>query len=158
LEFGLIENLFDIGFGIHLVKKIVADLKKDNDFKEWAENFDNYFLRAAKMFISWVEKQQKKNKHFGIGSPVDPGDTKDPVKIINTLKPTKPYGLLFYIFKEDGYSKKRIVPWEIIPTRDAANFLAAPFLYEDIITSKGMIIVNLGEIKEKIDKRIKEKA
>jgi hypothetical protein len=157
LEFGLIENLFDIGLGIQLVKKIVVALREDGDFKEWAEDFDSYFLKAAEKYISWIEKQQKRHKS-AIGSLFDPNNTKDPNIIKNALKPQKPYGILFYTFTKDGYNKKRIVPWEIVIPWDDSNFLAVPFLYEDIVTSKGMITVNLGRIKEDIDKKINEKA
>lgn len=158
LEFGLIENLFDMGLGIQLVKKIVVDLRKDGDFKEWAEDFDSYFLKSAEKYVAWVKEQEEKNKMFGTHLLYDPDNTKDPNIIKNALKPKNQYGILFYTFKKDGYNKKRIVPWEIVVSYDTRNFLAAPFLFEDIVTSKGMITVNLGGIKEEIDKKIKEKA
>ena len=156
LEFGLIENLFDIGLPIQLVKKIVVALREDGDFKEWAEDFDSYFLKAAEKLISWREKHQKRNP-ISTNSLYDPNNTKDPNIIKNALKPPKPEGILFYIFRKDGHNKKRIVPWEIKTPWDDSNFLAAPFLYEDIVTSKGMIIVNLGSMKEEIEKKISEK-
>ena len=157
LEFGLIENLFDMGLPIQLIKKIVMALREDDDFKEWAEDFDSYFLKVAEKVISWQEKHRKRNP-ISNSSLYDPNNTKDPNIVRNALRPKKPFGILFYTFRKDGHNKKRIVPWEIVYPWDDSNFLAAPFLYEDIIESKGMIIVNLGSLKEEIDKKIKEKA
>lgn len=154
LEFGLIESLFDIGFGIHLVKKIVLDLREAGDLREWAEDWDNYFLKVANKYLIFIKENRKKNKSFALNSPYDPENTEDPTVIKDNLKPKKPFGYLFYIFMKEGLNKKRIVPWEIKTPWDTSNFLNAPFLFEDIAKGKAMIIINLGEIKEKIDSKI----
>lgn len=163
LEIGLIENLFDIGLGVHLVKKILVDLKKDGDLEAWAENYDAYFSKVTKKYILWVKERQKKHNWFGSVLPVSDGTFKyikprdidlknlEYVDLVKEwIKPKKPTGVLFYGFKEDGSNKKNIVPWDI------ENPLAIAFLPEDIYTSKGIIVVNLGKIKEKIDKEIEE--
>jgi len=156
LEFGLIEYLFDIGLQIQMVKKIVVDLRGDGDFEKWATNFDDYFLNVAEKYVVWVKDQEGKNKMFGTIRLYDPDNTKDPNVIKNNLKPKKTFGFLFYTFKKDGNNKKRIVPYEIIVPWDAHNFIVAPFLYEDIVTGS-VLTVNLGSIKEEIDKKINKK-
>jgi len=154
LEFGLIENLFKIGLGIHLVKKIVSDLREAGDFKDWAEDFDTFYLKSAEKYLLWVKEHQKKNQHFDFSPLYDPEKTNDPALVKNNLKPKKPHGFLFYTFKEDGFNKKRIVSGEIKPSWEDSNFFSAGFLFEDIVLSRAMLIVNLGEIKEKIDTKI----
>lgn len=157
LELGLIETLFDIGLGLHLVKKIVSDLREAGDFREWVEDWDNYFLKAAEKLSEWIKEHRKRNKLSRTPFPYDPENTEDPTVIKDAVKPKKPFGILFYTFKKDGFSKKRIVPWEIKTPWDESNFLIAPFFCEDIVTGKAMVIVNLGEIKEKIDAKLEEK-
>ncbi len=157
LEFGLIEYLFDIGMQIQMVKKIVVHLREDGDFEKWATNFDDYFLKVAEKYVAWINDQEKKSKYFAkMRHLYDPENTKDPNVIKNNLKPQKTFGFLFYCFKRDGSNKKKIVPYEIIVPWDDHNFLVAPFLFEDIVAGS-VLTVNLGLIKEEIDKKINKK-
>jgi DNA-binding transcriptional MerR regulator len=161
LEFGLIGNLFDIGFGIHLVKRILVDLRKDGDIKAWAEGHDSYFLKVARSYLSWVNKQQEKtgwatahllnDDVYKLKENIDPENMEQVNRVKDKLRSeNKNTAILFYCFKEDGSRKKNIVPW------GKEDMLATIFLQEDIYTSKGIIILNLGKIKEEIDKKIEE--
>jgi DNA-binding transcriptional MerR regulator len=156
LQFGLIEYLFDIGMQIQMVKKIITHLREDGDFERWATNFDDYFLRAAEKYVAWAKDQERKNVMFSSHLLYDPDKTRDPNIIKNNLKPKKTTGFLFYTFKKDGNNKKRIVPYEIVVPWDDRNFIAVPFLFEDIVAGS-VLTVNLGSIKEEIDKNINKK-
>jgi hypothetical protein len=146
LEFGLVEALFDLGQVLHQVKRIVTELREAGDFREWAEDWDGYFSKQAKRLLDWYNQQKHQSSR-----PLYALDSGDLNTVKDALRPEKPTGILFYTFMEDGSSKKRIVPWEMKTPFDEANFLIAPFLYEDMVAGKGLIIVNLGKIKEKID-------
>jgi len=162
LEFALSASLFSMDLSIHLVKRILTDLRKDDDIRAWAEDYDNYFLKAAKRHISWVKEQKKKNRHWGTflfndgtGEPINLWEMDiESTEVLNLvkkrLKPKIPTGILVYGFKKDGSNKKNIVPWGI------ENSLATIFLHEDVYTSKGLIVVNLGEIKKGLDKKLKK--
>jgi len=162
LEFGLVENLFDIGLGIHLIKRMLKDLRKDDNLDAWAEDWDSYWLETAKKHIQWLKEQQKKNKHFGTylfndgtnnpikAKDINPDDPKDIKLIEERLKPPKPAGILAYGFKEDGSTEMKILPW------DEENTLGTLFLHEYAYRNKGILIINLGRIKEKVDKRIEK--
>ena len=163
LEFGLVENLFDMGLGIHLIKKILKDLRRDDNLDAWAENFDDYFIKAAKKLIYWAKDQHEKSKDFsgylfrdGINNPIlvkdiNPEDPKDIKLIKERLKPPKPVGILVYGIKKDGSTEMKIaIPW------NEEDTLATLFLNEYIHQSKAVLIVNMGRIKERIDKSIEK--
>ena len=162
LEFGLIENLFDIGLSIHLIKRILKDLRRDDNLDAWAENFDDFFKKAAKKLIYWAKDQYKKNKYYsghmykdGVNNTIflkdiNPEDPEHVKLVEEQLKPPKPLGILAYRFKEDGSTEIKIVP---LFEEDTLGTL---FLNEYAYQSKGVIIINIGRIKEKVDKRIEK--
>ena len=162
LEFGLVEHLFDIGLSIHLIKRILNDLRRDGHLDAWAGNFDDFFKKAAKKLIYWAKDQYKKNKYYsGYMSMYKDGTNRtiflkdinpenpEHLKLVEEqLKPPKPLGILAYRFKEDGSTEMKIVP---LIEEDTLGIL---FLNEYAYQSKGVLIVNIGRIREKLDKRI----
>jgi hypothetical protein len=64
--------------------------------------------------------------------------------------PKTQVGILFYIYEKNN-SKMIIIPW------DFEFSWGVPFLQQEIFYSEGAIIVNLGEIKKKLDDSIKNK-
>lgn len=60
-------------------------------------------------------------------------------------------GCLFYCFRKDMKDEVIILPRELMLLDGIRS------IYEEMFDSKALIIINLGEIKEKLDKAISEK-
>ena len=131
LELSLAEKLFEMKLGIHLVKEILQELREEGILELWSENFKKHFEKLA--------------LHYSKGSF---GEHKE--AILNKLMPKTQVGILFYIYEKNN-SKMIIIPW------DFEFSWGVPFLQQEIFYSEGAIIVNLGEIKKKLDDSIKNK-
>lgn len=160
IEFAFVENLIELGLGIHLVKRILTDLRNSGGIHDWVEDWDTYWLKAAKEHIQWLKRQHKANKWFrtillndGTNKVIDakdinPNSPQDLDIIQDRLKPPKPSGILAYSFKKDGSTEMRIIPW------GEENTLATLFLHDYSYQGKGLLIVNLGSIKAEVDSKI----
>ena len=163
LEFGLAKYLLDvIGLQSYTTKQILAQLREDGDIAVWASNYSSYCISFNRR-IENEKKEDLSSLHmaFRVNDPDGLGGTMDfnsDVKRVKDKKSKVYSGTLYYIFTNYGKEKLyketiRIVsPWDI-------GFTHKAFDYEelkDIITSRGMIIVNLGQIKEEIDKGLKK--
>lgn len=158
LEFALAEVLFGFGLGVHLVRRILSELRREDNLHSWAEDWDGYYSAAAKKHIQWLKKQSEANPYFRTivlsdGKILDIGDldlnnSKDLALIKDRIKPSKPSGLLVYRLEEDGSIALKIIPW------DKENYLATLFLGEYAYGSAGLLIVDLGRVKEQVDEKL----
>src|SRR4030042_2311707 len=151
LDFSLAEILFNMELGIHLVKRILSDLKREGILELWAENFEGHFTRLAKEYSQWAKDGM--NQRDGWSLVLSNGNKKiidwgDVEEIKKGLMPKTQIGSFFYCFKEDGTNKMTIIPW------DLKFSIGVPFLQKEIFESKGIIVINLGEIKENLDKMV----
>jgi len=157
LEFALAEALFKFGLGVHVVRRILSELRQGGHLLSWAENWDEYYDAVAKKQIQWLKKQYE-NPFFrsvvlSDGTVLDIGDldldnSTDLALVKNKLKPAKPSGLLVCKFKEDGSLELKLVPW------DRENHLATLFLGEYAYANAGLLIIDIGKTKEQVDKRV----
>lgn len=159
LEFALAEALFGFGLGVHLVRKILSELRQGEHIHSWVENWDGYYLGVAKKHIQWLKKQSEVNPHFRTivltdgkvleTKNINLDNSKDLALIKDRLKPPKPSGLLVCRFNEGGSVELKIIPW------DTENYLATLFLGEYAYGSAGLLIVNIGKIKDQVDERLR---
>jgi len=156
LEVALCETLFESGFQIYLVKKVLMDLRKDDEIEIWAKDFDAYFIELVKSFKRWHEVfgKEKDGRYPLIIDKdttkyVSDSDLEDDSFILNQLKPKKPIGTLFYFFKEGGLGKKIIIPLGL------KSSIGMGILEKDILESGRGFFVDLGMIKQKVDEGIK---
>ena len=147
LEFGLCKELFDMGIGIQSVKRILKDLREDGDLKSWAEDYETYYLDIAKEFEHWFKTQHGKTFCPPEITGENPFLWFNPNHLKKRLRPDKPVGILFYCFGKEG-NVKVVVPLNL---KEAVESV---FEYKDIWLSKKMIIVDLGRIKQQIDRMI----
>jgi DNA-binding transcriptional MerR regulator len=152
LEYGLCKILFDMGLGIHRVKKILQDLRDDGELEAWAENYKTYWAE-------YFHKMQLKGfrmlantfpDHFG--DPGNLGDSQLTAELEgHGYKKPKfdaktPMGILIYQFQRNGSNFRTIYP----RTMDSLIKQESKNLFQ----FKGLIIVDLGEIKKEIDAAI----
>jgi len=146
IELALAESLFNMHFGIHLVKKILTDLREDGMIRLWAEDFDSHFERLAKDFKEWYDDYGKNSN-----SITDHNIWQSQEIIKEGLKPKKPIGIAFYCFKENKTSKVIVIPLDL-------KFTLTPplptFLRDELLDSGCVVIIDLGQLKEKVDKGI----
>jgi len=164
LEFGLCNTLFDMGLENHKVKKILKDLREGGQLKAWAENYKGFFHSMAEGImacfgickdIGLQEESKRDAEQFGF-------DLNDPARCVEYIKeritPEKPVGFLLYFFKDDESTFDLYpLPIEELIGGQLVNFLMKyKFRGSDMHLSKGIIMVNLGKIKDEIDNTINE--
>lgn len=139
LEFALASKLFEIDFGIHLVRKILSSLRESTLLEQWATNFEYLFNKCAEAYLKDIEGM----------------DLSDDIKAAitkmsdNTRSLSKtPSGILFYIFHNDGSAEPIILPWKM------EDIDLGP-IKEKISASKATLVIDIGSIKDHIDKNIK---
>jgi hypothetical protein len=156
LEFALAEDFFSFGLGIHLVRKILNELRQGGHLRDWAENWYKYYGEVAAKHVKWLKKMHHDHpEEFPHFKSVVLRDGKDlgllnpsVEKIIERLRPQKPVGLLVCKFKKEGLFELKVIPW------DRENFLATLFLGEYAYSNARLLIINLGEIKMDVDRKI----
>jgi DNA-binding transcriptional MerR regulator len=145
LEFALVEELFRLGLGIHLIKKILHDLRIDKTLQLWAEDYDAFFSKIAR-------KYKEAAKALAAAYPEEASQfLKYWDSEVDIKKNTKNYisnGTLFYFSNVRGGSQTEIVPVHI------KLAFGVPSLVEDISKNESGIFVNIGQIKRKADRRI----
>lgn len=158
LELALAEVLFGFGLGIHLVRRILGELRQGDHLSSWAGNWDGYYSAAATQYIQWLNKQREANPYFkeivlSDGEILDIGEldlnNSTVLELVkDKLKPQRPSGLLVVVFEVDGSVKLKVVPW------DRENHLATLFLGEYAYRSAGLLIIDIGRVKAQVDERI----
>lgn len=151
LEFGLCKTLFEMGLGVYAVKSLCRDMRRTGDIKSWTEDYAGYFTELAaeykELFEFYEEYLQDLRSKLSLKSQgIDAIPSTDEIKEI--FKPLEPIGILFCCFKADGSSKKIVFP---LTTKYA---LSTSFVQKEILPSKSVIMVDLGKIKQGIDKEI----
>jgi len=160
LELGLAKYLLDtIGLQFFTAREILRELKEDGEIQAWAANL-------SKDRVSFSRKTKDKDKDL-LTEQTMSIRAEDPRGLGGTMEPSldTPYrikreGTLYYIFLDSKQGEGNeytetmwiISPWGIQKTLDAFDFVGI----EEIVTSRGIVIANLGQIKEKIDTSIKE--
>ena len=169
LELGLAKYLLDtIGLQFFTVREILRELREDGEIVAWATNYSKYRVSfSRKIKNKDNDLLSELTMSLRVGDPRGLGGTMDctPDTSWDNLAEKRPdfirhEGTLYYIFldsqegEENVYTETmRIVsPWDIQKTLEAFDCVGI----EEIITNRGMVIANLGQIKEKIDASIKE--
>ncbi|MDY6989221.1 MAG: MerR family transcriptional regulator [Thermodesulfobacteriota bacterium] len=159
IEASLAQRLLWWGLGIQSVKGILGDIRDKNLLAEWLENTEEFF---RKQWLSGVlgfggaaytkgqvsSRQLEKNKHWA--------------KITNSLhhmfileppKEEKLRGALFYFMGGALKGRPFIFPWARLKLGASEKLLEASHVLYSFITQyeEGVIIVNIGTIKERID-------
>jgi DNA-binding transcriptional MerR regulator len=157
LEFALTENLLRVGLGIHLIKRIMDDLRKDGITHSWADDFEPYWSEMAAKHIAWLKKQSKHSQQIILKDGtlldlrrLDPRDPGDLQKVKERLKPSEHAGILVYSLRDDEPNDVKVIPWDI------ENRLATLFLHEYAHIEKNVLMVNLGRIKAEVDRAFRE--
>ncbi|MBN2467970.1 MAG: MerR family transcriptional regulator [Deltaproteobacteria bacterium] len=156
LEFGLAKYLLDvIGLQFYTAKAILDALRDDDEITNWARNYSQYCL-------SFETKIMDKNGDELCGGHLRVREN-DPEGLGGTAgfvydgpKAKEESGTLYYIITGLDPHKEtiRIIsPWDVRKAPDA--FIRSGGI-EDIVTSRGMIVINLGKIKHEIDIQIRE--
>lgn len=158
LEFGLAKYLLDvIGLQFYSAKKILDDFREDGDFKCWASNYFNFLISIARKYrYSKDDDSSGSHIRFRLNDPRGRGGTVDVIDNSDEKLPTpeKQDGTLYYIFTKLDFPKESIKivnPWDITRILEAFEYEGL----EDILSHRGIIIVNLRAIKEEIDEGIK---
>jgi len=146
LEFALCQMLFDMELGIHLVKRIISDLRESGDIGVWSRHDkQSYISVTSKTYDETIKKDKKEIscEYF----PVD-------------IEATDFTSALYYIFTDfQAMSWKKIIT---IITPLGLNESIKEFNKEhfdisgEILNSKGMIVVNMGVIRQRVDKGAKK--
>lgn len=141
LEFALCQMLFDMELGIHLVKRIVSDLRKDKKIKLWAS-------KDAGKIVSRTHTITDSDGDDLVGSDV--------IEDALSGNQKKNSGTLYYIYgnyktEKGGYKEIFL----ILSPENLPNFRNV--LEDcDVEDFMGMIVVNVERIKNLVDEGIKK--
>lgn len=144
LEFGLSQRLFEIGFGFHGVKRILGYLRETGNLHDWANDFEGYYKKIFEAYKTVWEKY-KKTWPFKDKKLIMEFESKF---LSKPYIPSKIEGFLFLFFKDDDKIIAALIPWDIEYAYNLKD------TRDHSISSNGVLVINLGRIKEKIDKRI----
>lgn len=159
LEFGLAKYLIDvIGLQFYTTKTILRELREDGEIEMWASDYHQYRLSFARKVRHEKEDEPsgivvmfRENDPRGLGGTVD--FERD--LLYKDEKQKKPKGTLYYIFTKEKATIEtiRIIsPYDLTATlkvfRDSEET-------EDILSGKGMVVVNLGKIKEEVESGVR---
>lgn len=149
LEFGLCKVLFSMGIGFRAVKKMIGDLRKTDVLRNWSENFQEFYEDIAKKSSNAFCLALIKDHLIDVEDGKFQSVIEQFGKIIGTpYKPDHPTGILVYFFSEDEKPNVHIIPWEI----DYA--IRLDMMKEGISKGMGSIIVDIGKVKESIDRKL----
>ena len=142
LEFALCQMLFDMKYGIHLVKWIVSDLRNDQKFQFWAsKDAGKYVSRTMTVTDSDgdVNLTTDVTEHFSDGN-LKKENSGTLLYVYGNLKTDKGvYKELFRILSPENFPHLR----NVLEECDMEEFM-------------GMIIVNIERIKNMVDEGIKK--
>ncbi len=154
LEFSLCESFFSIGLGFRAVKRVMDDLRKSGWMREWAEDFSTYYLRTYKERTTYIEgriEELKKLKRKDLDDLI-----MALTGILDTEKksldePKEIVGVLLY-FIDDQHKKKR--NYLLLWPGSLEHLIILSDFKERILANTGCIFIDLGKIKNKIDKNL----
>lgn len=148
IEFALCRELFGMGLSVQYVKRILGVLRDFNLLHEWID--DKEFFR--KQYIKGVW-----------GNTVDVEDTKGLKELKSSLQrmfnepimDEKPNGIMFYFFTQPFANRAFIFPRPkyFISSDRSKTAKAVKYLYHRVTEGK-VIAINIGEIRDNIDKAI----
>lgn len=172
LEFGLAKYLIEVlNVQFFTAHQLLEELREDGEFFAWATNYKNYCLSFARRISERSELNES-------GETLKSGDllTKYHAranwdhgeKVSETVAPGYSFqpGTLYYIFCDDIESIKGAVEGVVTDTVRIISpwgfeHCMEDFSFEDtlreLLSFKGMHVVNLGKIKADIDRKIREK-
>jgi len=142
LEFGLANELFNLGFTPYHIKQVLDCLRDDDTIKKWENAIekikaDIHFLEQSS--IPFIKVSDEIRKEF----------IKDLKKM---LLSGDPIGVLLYCTIES----KAVLNLQLYTMdyfyKNSGNLISD----EEYKKSKSVIIINLGQIKQEIDNKIKE--
>ena len=152
LEFGLCKILFSMGTGFRGVKKIIADLREMDVLRSWSKNFQDYYEAVAKQYrlayMRWITKNPGMIEKIKKDETMKSFFNQFEKIMLTPHKPDHPIGVLIYFFTEDGKPNVHIIPWEM-------DYVAnLSLIKEELGKSMGSIFIDIGKIKEAIDKNL----
>lgn len=151
LEFSLCESLFTMGLGFRSAKIVLGNLRKKGWLREWAEDFRTYFNRDTEERILFWEKELKEYKE--LDETLYKPAISACIRAIEIEKmPFKePIGIMLFFIDSKGKAFDDNI--DIWP-RPIEHLILFEGFKERVTASTGCIIVDLGKIKHKIDKRL----
>lgn len=143
LEFALSKILLEMGLGFRTTKRVVSDLRRKGVFKSWVINFSDYYedhLKKSKTDLYKAINELKKEGRSTLYLEEAAKHLKEP------FKQEKPTGVLIYFFGNEESTV--ILPWGI-------DFVLNLYILKEKLTgNQGFILVDIGKIKEKIDRKL----
>jgi DNA-binding transcriptional MerR regulator len=144
LEFGLCKVLFFMGIGFRAIKKLTGHLRIHGSIEEWAKDFPHYRIRSferSKQSLRQLVKEDPENRTWHLKLKEIEESS------IDSYVPQKPTGVLVY-FLGDEVEDVFIITW------DMDVVLNLSMIKQGFLESYGGILIDLGRIKETIDRRL----
>jgi len=147
LEFGLCKKLFSLGIGFRAVKKMINDLRNINLIRDWANDFEKYYMNIFEERKAHLNKLIKEEKSK---------DNNDEVKLLNEImtkhyqkpyQPDRAMGVLAY-FYGDRKEQSFLIAW------DMGYVINLNIIKQAFSENDSGILVDIGKIKEMIDKKV----
>jgi len=161
IELGIAKYLIEtIGLQVYLVKKFLDEIREDGDLEIWATDYSQHCIS-----IAYKAENQKKedlggfHSIFRVNDPHGLGGTL--TAIPQKIKKSKsPKGTLYYFYVDFQSEKKKtyletiriITPWDLSNTLKIFQHIDLDI--KEILAGKGLIAINLGRIKEEVDRGI----
>ena len=152
IEFGIYKRLIEMGHGIQSVKSILSDLRDEELIKKWVHNdkelFRKYYQMAGFSFLPINDTPKAIARVRSIDQSFKE------MFYIEPMKTKKTTGVLFCFFGGALNRRYVIVP-QISFTRPEKLLGALKHIYRMLLSQEAVIVLNIGKIKNKIDKALR---
>lgn len=153
IEAGLSKRLIEKGLGIQAVKRILTNIRESNLIARWIDDPKEFF---RKQWISGI---------LGFHGPLSQNDPEEVSRwqeihaslremfVVEPLEEKKIQGVLFY-FLWGTFDEKPFIFPRLKLKSSPKTLEASRLLYSFITQYEGLLIINIGKIKNRIDEKI----
>lgn len=150
LEVCLCKKLFYIGMSFQRIKIILNNLRKSGTMNEWAQDFNNYYMKVHKNQMESLQerlnelagKKGCEEQYKSLTETIE----KYPA-MLTVIVPDKPVGILMIFYRDEGETIY-VIPW------DMDYVMNLNMVKEDFTASDGFTVIDLGRIKSAVDSKL----
>lgn len=146
VEGGISKDLYDKGYGIQSIKKMLSIIRDRSGIDEWIDDHLSYFNKLYKSGGPFALLSNNiKAKEFARSI--------QRMLVYEPLELKKTTGILFYFFSGILNRKPCILPMvELYGNQEVRD--GSHLIYSLLTQQEGVLLINIGKIREDIDKKL----
>lgn len=147
LEICLCKYLFDMAHSVQSIKKVLNELRRREIIKEWALNFNKYYLDLFKRQKDAAQNLIDEAKECGDEEKYKSFTKMCEVFLAEPRIPEKPVGILMIFYSKNG-EEMHVIPYSM-------DFVMnLDIVKKDFVKSFGATLIDLGKLKAVVDSKI----